>query len=180
MPLGWHFASWALGHLLGLAARGSLPTRVRTGRTAHVFTAQGGTRRENEPSSKTPLLGVSQKGSRERCLPVFCFAENETEKKRKKTEKNGRKRKESKEDNGKKARKTTDRKQGKNGKKGRERKKWKKTEKMEKIGSDTVPATPFAKPRFAKKTSLFPMPAHWQVSSFVTSTGKCMQVTSQA
>ena len=35
-------ASWALGHLLGSAARSSPTTRAKTGRTAHVFTAQGG------------------------------------------------------------------------------------------------------------------------------------------
>ena len=45
VPLGQHFASWAIGHLLGSAARSSLTTRAKTGRTAHVFTAQGGTRR---------------------------------------------------------------------------------------------------------------------------------------
>ena len=58
------------------------------------------------------------KGVSRTVSPRFFFSENETEK-RKKTEKNGRK-----------------------------RKKRKKTEKTEKIGSDTTPATPFAKPRF--------------------------------
>ena len=37
-PLGQHFALRTLGTLLGSAAR------AKTGRTAHVFTAQGGTR----------------------------------------------------------------------------------------------------------------------------------------
>ena len=73
------------------------------------------------------ILGVSQKGSRERCLPAFFWKSNG--KKRKKTEKK---------------RKKTERKQGKEGKNGRKRKK---TGKKEKIGSDTIPATPFAKPR---------------------------------
>ena len=73
------------------------------------------------------LFGVSQKGSRERCLPAFFLKMKR--KKRKKTETNGR--------NGK-----TER----NGRNGRKRKKTEK--KTEKIGSDTVPATPFAKPRF--------------------------------
>ena len=35
------------------------------------------------------LIGVSQKGSRERCLPVF-FAENETEQNGQKKEENGK------------------------------------------------------------------------------------------
>ena len=39
----------ALGHLLGSAARSSPATRAKTGRTAHVFTAQGGTRRRKRP-----------------------------------------------------------------------------------------------------------------------------------
>ena len=61
--------------------------------------------------------GVSQKGSRERCLPVVW--ENETKQKRKQKEKKRRK-------------------NGENGQKKRKKKK--------KInGSDTVPATPFAK-----------------------------------
>ena len=40
--------SWALGHLLGSAARRDPTTRAKTGRTAHVFTAQGGTRRVSQ------------------------------------------------------------------------------------------------------------------------------------
>ena len=83
-------------------------------------------------------------------------------KKRKETEKNGKKRKETEqtEENGKK-RKKTERKQGK--KTGKKRKKTeengRKRKKTEKIGSDTVPATPFAKPRRQSKTSL--IPAAW-------------------
>ena len=56
VPLGKHFASWALGHLLGSAARSSPTTRAKTGRAraAHVFTAQGA---ENGPQiSKWRLL----------------------------------------------------------------------------------------------------------------------------
>ena len=34
--LGQHFASWALGHLLGSAARSSPATCAKTGRTAQV------------------------------------------------------------------------------------------------------------------------------------------------
>ena len=71
-------------------------------------------------------FGVSQKGSRERCLPFF--SENETGK----NGKNGRKRKE---------RKKTERKQEKTEKK-----------RKEKIGSDTVPATPFVKARALLRT----------------------------
>ena len=80
-------------------------------------------------------VGVSQKGSRERCLPFF-FSENETEKTRKKG-KNGQKRKkgrkqkktEETEENGRK------RKQGKQERNGRKRKKMEKSE-----------ATPFRRP----------------------------------
>ena len=80
----------------------------------------------NTGEQKRHIIGVSQKGSRERYLPVF--SENETEE-------NGKNRRK---------RKKTERKQGKNGKNGKKRKK------TEKIGSDTVPATPFAKPRHKK------------------------------
>ena len=85
-------------------------------------------------------IGASQKGSRERCLPVF-LCENETEENRK----NGRKQ-------GKQERKKTEKKRGKNtdNKKRRNGEKKKKTEKKKKrkkIGSDTAPATPFAKSR---------------------------------
>ena len=52
-PCASNFALRALGHLLGSAARSSPTTRAKTGRTAHVFTAQRGTRR-NHPS-KTSL-----------------------------------------------------------------------------------------------------------------------------
>ena len=67
----------------------------------------------------------------------------ETEKKRKETERNGQKRKETEqtEENGKKRKTSEPEKTEKNGRKR------KKTEKTEKIGSDTVSATPFAKPR---------------------------------
>ena len=51
-PLGYHFASWALGCLLRCGARSSPTANAKTGRTAHVFTAQGGTRR-----------GISQQNS---------------------------------------------------------------------------------------------------------------------
>ena len=86
------------------------------------------------PSWKSLLIGsflgsAAQKpGFRQRGLANNVspfFPENETEK----TEENGKKRKK------------TEKKQGKNG---TNRKKRKKTKK---IGSDTVPATPFAKPR---------------------------------
>ena len=77
----------------------------------------------------------SKKGSRERCLPVFFFFW-------KWNGKNGRKRKKT-EENGKKTRK----KQKKTEENWRKLKKTEKTEKTEKIGSDTILATPFAKPR---------------------------------
>ena len=69
---------------------------------------------------------MAQKGSRERCLPVF-FSEYETEENKRK-KKNGRKQKKSEPE--------------KNIQTGKRRKK------TEEIGSDTVPATPFAKSRF--------------------------------
>ena len=96
------------------------------------------------------MVGVSQKGSRQRCLPFF--SENETEENGKK----GRKRK-------KKKRKTPEPeidsqkgKKWKRNKNGRKQKKKKKNgRKTEKIGSDTVPATPFAKSRcgFLRKSA---------------------------
>ena len=46
----WASISWALGHLLESTARSSFTTRAKTGRTAHVFTAQGGTRRKDTSS----------------------------------------------------------------------------------------------------------------------------------
>ena len=45
VPLASVFASWALGHVPGSAARNSPTTRAKTGCTAQAFTAQGGTRR---------------------------------------------------------------------------------------------------------------------------------------
>ena len=97
---------------------------------------------------KVPLrnfVGVSQKGSPERCLPVLFFSENETEengKKRKKTEKNGKNR------NPKKTAKKEKKETEKTEENGKKRKKMEENrKKSEKIGSDTVPATPFAKSR---------------------------------
>ena len=80
------------------------------------------------------ILGVLQKGSRERCLPVFFFSENETEENGKK----GRKRKN-------RNKKTAKKEQNGNGKK---RQKWKKSEETEKIGRKRKKseATPFWRP----------------------------------
>ena len=49
VPLGEHFASWALGRLLGCGARSSPTTNAKTGRTAHVFTAHKGCKRRLLP-----------------------------------------------------------------------------------------------------------------------------------
>ena len=72
--------------------------------------------------------GVSQKGSRERCLPGFFFM------KWKKTERKGRKRK--------KRKKSEPRKNSQKGKKWKWKNKEETGRKRKKLGSDTVPATP--------------------------------------
>ena len=89
-------------------------------------------------SCLTISSGVSQQGSRERCLPVsFFFLKMKRKQKRKKTERNGKKTEENgkkwkkTEENGKK-RKKTERKHRKNGKKGRKRKKTEKNGKNRK------------------------------------------------
>ena len=50
---GLAFCFMGLGHLLRFAARNSPTTGAKTGHTAHVFTAQGGTRRQRALLSKT-------------------------------------------------------------------------------------------------------------------------------
>ena len=88
-----------------------------------------------------PLIGVSQKGSRERCLPVFfVFLKMKRKKTENETEENG---KNGKNRNPKK--KQTKRRKMETEKKTEENET--KRKKTEKIGSDTFPATPFAKSR---------------------------------
>ena len=122
----------------------SYPEMLQSGVSASVLP-------ESLPRSRQPWfqkmwaasrnsIGVSQKGSRERYLPVFFLKMKR--KKTEETEKKGRKRKTKTERNGKKTEE--------NGKKRKKREKSQKTEQTEengKVGSDTVPATPFAKPR---------------------------------
>ena len=99
----------------------------------------GGGPKHNQPL-QSASIGVSQKGSREWCLPVSFCPENETEE-------NGKTEKKNKEKMGKKKQKKgIKKKQWK--RKQAEKKHGRKRKKTEKIESDTVPATPFAKSRF--------------------------------
>ena len=95
-----------------------------------------------QPIGIRAQVGVSQKASRERCLPVLFF-ENET-KKRKETKENQQKKK-----NGRKRKKTEENGRKRKNVKTEKKKTKQKTEKKnthKKIGSDTVLATLFAEP----------------------------------
>ena len=125
------------------------------------------TRRTN--ASQAPLVHTFSRGFAKgvsRTVSLGFFSENETEKNGRKTEKT--------EENGKKKRKKTEKKRKKREKIGIPQKQQKRKKRKEtgKIGSDTVPATPFAKPRFSSGNSYAPtvlkvllkFPLHWHWS----------------
>ena len=79
---GLAYCSCALGYLLGCGARSSPTTGAKTGRTAHVFTAQGGTCRLIEFSGMKPYspkpysarFRCQQDLSRQVCPPMHVSA----------------------------------------------------------------------------------------------------------
>ena len=61
-PWPSHLLSWPFGHILGPAAPSFPTTRPKTGRTEHVFAAQGGTHRFPSGNKRCFLNGVFQSG----------------------------------------------------------------------------------------------------------------------